>query len=251
LVYNCLHESHDEGGFGIPNNTITRLVASYTTNRFFCLPGHLACPAPQVWLPGNDLQDSATWDAPPICQLKRMHEDLLQNYDCTDRPAAAQPAPPSGAGGGAAANVGEKPQSQHPGSQDKGNLCMDFDGDHTATCTAHSGATKAHDWMVSVLCPLFRVAGHTVRTQQAVTAVGPARANGAATWKSATTYETKRAAGAWSSTSASPMTVIGVAATPCKWALATPAGHGRASVYTLTLQRSAKSIALVNHALTR
>ena len=47
---------------------------------------------------------------------------------------------------------------------------MDFHGDHTATCTAHSGATKAHDWMVGVLRPLFRTAGHTVRTQHGVTA---------------------------------------------------------------------------------
>jgi hypothetical protein len=47
---------------------------------------------------------------------------------------------------------------------------MDFPGDHTSTCTAHSGATKAHDWMVGVLGPLFRTAGHTVRTQQGVTA---------------------------------------------------------------------------------
>jgi hypothetical protein len=39
-----------------------------------------------------------------------------------------------------------------------------------ATCTAHSGATKAHDWMVGVLGPLFRTAGHTVRTQHGVTA---------------------------------------------------------------------------------
>ena len=49
-------------------------------------------------------------------------------------------------------------------------FCMDFHGDHTSTCTAHSGATKAHDWMVSVLGPLFRTAGHTVRTQHGVTA---------------------------------------------------------------------------------
>jgi hypothetical protein len=47
---------------------------------------------------------------------------------------------------------------------------MNFHGDHTATCTAHSVATKAHDWMVSVLGPLFRTAGHTVRTQHGVTA---------------------------------------------------------------------------------
>ena len=31
-------------------------------------------------------------------------------------------------------------------------------------CTAHSGATKAHDWMVSVLGPLFRTAGHSSDT---------------------------------------------------------------------------------------
>ncbi len=49
-------------------------------------------------------------------------------------------------------------------------FCMDFHGDHPSTCTAHSGATKAHDWMVSVLGPLFRTAGHVVRTQQGVTA---------------------------------------------------------------------------------
>ena len=47
---------------------------------------------------------------------------------------------------------------------------MDFHGDHTSTCTAHSGATKAHDWMVSVLGPLFRTAGHIVRTQHGVAA---------------------------------------------------------------------------------
>jgi len=49
-------------------------------------------------------------------------------------------------------------------------FCVDFHGDHTSTCTAHSGATKAHDWMVSVLGPLFRTAGHVVRTQHGVTA---------------------------------------------------------------------------------
>jgi hypothetical protein len=48
--------------------------------------------------------------------------------------------------------------------------CMDFHGDHTSTCTAHSGATRAHDWMVGALGPLFRTAGHTVRTQHGVTA---------------------------------------------------------------------------------
>ena len=49
-------------------------------------------------------------------------------------------------------------------------VLWDFHGDHTSTCTAHSGATKAHDWMVSVIGPLFRTAGHVVRTQHGVTA---------------------------------------------------------------------------------
>ena len=41
---------------------------------------------------------------------------------------------------------------------------------HDARLGAHSGATKAHDWMVGVLGPLFRTAGHVVRTQHGVTA---------------------------------------------------------------------------------
>jgi len=34
---------------------------------------------------------------------------------------------------------------------------LDLYGDHTSTCTAHSGATKAHDGMVGLLGPLFRI----------------------------------------------------------------------------------------------
>ncbi len=45
---------------------------------------------------------------------------------------------------------------------------MDLYGDHTSTCTAHSGANKAHDWAVGVLGPPFRTAGHVVRTQHGV-----------------------------------------------------------------------------------
>jgi hypothetical protein len=47
---------------------------------------------------------------------------------------------------------------------------MDIHGDHTSTCTALSWATKAYDWMVGLLGPLFRTAGHTVRTQHGATA---------------------------------------------------------------------------------
>jgi len=113
-----LHESHDDGGFGVSNNTITRLAATYTTNaRFVAFLGTFACPAQQVSLPGTDLQDPTSWDTPAPCTLARLHEDLLHNYECNDQPA---PPPPS-AGGGAAANAGAHPQPQHAGSQDDGN----------------------------------------------------------------------------------------------------------------------------------
>jgi hypothetical protein len=38
-------------------------------------------------------------------------------------------------------------------------------GDHISTCKSHSGATKAHDWMVTQLGPLFGTTGHKVKTQ--------------------------------------------------------------------------------------
>jgi hypothetical protein len=53
---------------------------------------------------------------------------------------------------------------------------MDFHGDHTSTCIAHSRATKAHDWMVGARGPLCRTAGHMVRTQHGVSA-GQRRGN--------------------------------------------------------------------------
>jgi hypothetical protein len=40
-------------------------------------------------------------------------------------------------------------------------------GDHLNTCTAHSGAKKAHDWMVDQIADLFRTT-HKVKTQQVV-----------------------------------------------------------------------------------
>ena len=41
-------------------------------------------------------------------------------------------------------------------------------GDHLCTCTAHSGAKKAHDWAIDQLADLFRTT-HKVKTQQHVT----------------------------------------------------------------------------------
>jgi hypothetical protein len=44
-------------------------------------------------------------------------------------------------------------------------------GDHLNTCTAHSGAKKAHDWMVDQVADLFRTT-HRVKTQQVVKSRG-------------------------------------------------------------------------------
>jgi hypothetical protein len=44
---------------------------------------------------------------------------------------------------------------------------VDTLGDHLSTCTAHSGAKKAHDWEVGQLPDLFRTT-HTAKTQQVV-----------------------------------------------------------------------------------
>jgi hypothetical protein len=117
-----LHEFQEEGGFGDTHNTVSWQAASYTTNaRLVAFLGTFARPAQQVWVPGSDLQDQSTWDALHLCTLKRLHKDLLQNYDCSDQPASAQPAPPSGAGGGGVANAGSKLQSQHADFQDNSN----------------------------------------------------------------------------------------------------------------------------------
>jgi hypothetical protein len=133
-----LHESHDDGGFGVSNNTITRLAASYTTNaRFVAFLGTFACPAQQLfWKPVSWLGTIRPTTA---------NERLGIGVQCF---------PPSSP----FAKCGCKKHA------------LDLYGDHTSTCTAHSGATKAHDWMVSVLGPLFRTAGHVVRTQRGVTA---------------------------------------------------------------------------------
>jgi len=44
-------------------------------------------------------------------------------------------------------------------------------GDHLNTCTAHSGAKKAHDWMVDQVADLFRTT-HKSKTQQVVKSRG-------------------------------------------------------------------------------
>jgi hypothetical protein len=48
---------------------------------------------------------------------------------------------------------------------------IDTLGDHLCTCTAHSGAKKAHDWAVDQLADLFRTTTK-VKTQQVVKSRG-------------------------------------------------------------------------------
>jgi hypothetical protein len=48
---------------------------------------------------------------------------------------------------------------------------IDVFGDHLCTCTAHSGAKKAHDWTVDQLDELF-LTTHTVKTQHVVKSRG-------------------------------------------------------------------------------
>jgi len=122
-----LHESHDEGGFGVPNNTISRHAAAYTTNaHFVAFLGTFARPDQEVWLPGNDLQDPTTWIVPSIRTLKHLHENLLQSYDCTEQPVANQTTQPSGAGGSTSANAGTPPPppSAHVQDSSSGTLVL-------------------------------------------------------------------------------------------------------------------------------
>jgi hypothetical protein len=50
-------------------------------------------------------------------------------------------------------------------------LQVDPLGDRLCTCTAHSGAKKAHDWAVDQIADLFRTT-HTVKTQQVTKSMG-------------------------------------------------------------------------------
>ena len=58
------------------------------------------------------------------------------------------------------------PTQSNPGATCGCNkFLLDLHGDHTSTCKSHSGATKAHDWMVTQLSPLFGTIRHKVKTQ--------------------------------------------------------------------------------------
>jgi hypothetical protein len=54
---------------------------------------------------------------------------------------------------------------------------IDTLGDHLCTCTAHSGAKRAHDWVVDQIADLFRTS-HKVRTTHKVKTQQVARSRG-------------------------------------------------------------------------
>ena len=119
----------------------------------------------------------------------------------------------------------------------------DLHGDHTATRTAHSGGTKAHEWMVSTLGGLFRTAGRTVRTQHRVTASASQRRGDV----EIRNYLRDQGSGAWSSTSALPMTATGQVAMCSR----TVCYHIHRTLMALcVLLRSVKSTPIGNNKLT-
>ena len=103
-----LHECARRGRFRcLPQHHHSSRCLLHDQRQVCCLPRHHCTPC-SAGLPGNDIQDPTTWDADNLCTLKRLHVDLLQQYDCTEQ-AAPHPPPPS-AGGSAAANAGAHPQ---------------------------------------------------------------------------------------------------------------------------------------------
>jgi hypothetical protein len=84
-----------------------------------CLPGHLCLPC-STGVAAGQPPGSSHLDGPPPLPAKAGERGLLLQHSCctNQQPAVAQPAPPSGAVGSAAANAGANPQPQPTGSQD-------------------------------------------------------------------------------------------------------------------------------------
>jgi len=88
-----LHLPQSEGGFGVTFNEETKDAAYYTTTScFVAWLGAFSQERQGLWLPKDDLQDSASCSSPPIVLLRDSNNGLLPNYDCKDTaPPLAQP----------------------------------------------------------------------------------------------------------------------------------------------------------------
>jgi hypothetical protein len=96
---------------GTPRRTRQMLGLSTSWALVLDLPRRFDCQATTSMIPPPG--------APPPCIRSHLHSALLQDYDCTEQPAADLPALQSDAGGIAAANTGPPPPPSPPArSQD-------------------------------------------------------------------------------------------------------------------------------------
>jgi len=117
-----LHESYEEGGFGVTLNTVSRHAASYDQRQVCCLAGHPCPPSSAGLAAGTRTPGSIHLGCPPPplhakepARGPPSELQLLRSAGSSTARADVR------AGGGAAANTGENSQPQHAGSQDHGN----------------------------------------------------------------------------------------------------------------------------------
>ena len=80
-----MHLPHDEGGFGVCSSNITMNAAYYTsTSRFIAWLGTFTQDRQNLWMPHDNLADSATWNSPQLLLLSKIHQDLLVKYNCKE-----------------------------------------------------------------------------------------------------------------------------------------------------------------------
>ena len=69
-----MHSPHDDGGWGVCANRVSRLGAFWNTKaRFVAWLGHLPKEAQAIWLPNNDLAVPEDWQQPGLLQLTKAH----------------------------------------------------------------------------------------------------------------------------------------------------------------------------------
>ena len=80
-----MHLPHDEGGFGVCSSNITMNAAYYTsTSRFIAWLGTFSQGRQNLWMPHDNLADSATWTSPQLLLLRNIHQDLIVKYNCKE-----------------------------------------------------------------------------------------------------------------------------------------------------------------------
>jgi hypothetical protein len=82
-----LHESHDEGRFGVPNNTITRNAASYNKRQVCCLPGHLCLPCSEGLAAGQRPPGSLHLGCPSIAPPPLARSSACTRTSCNNTTA--------------------------------------------------------------------------------------------------------------------------------------------------------------------